>query len=51
VGTREIAFKGIDEFAKYVEVNAGREIRLWVYNIDQEVVREVALTPKGDWGG
>ena len=34
LGTREIAFKSIDEFAKYVEVNEGQEIRLWVYNVD-----------------
>ena len=51
LGTRELAFKSIDEFAKYVEVNEGQQIRLWVYNVDQEVVREVALTPRRDWGG
>jgi len=32
LGTREIAFKSLDEFAKYVEVNLGQEIRLYVYS-------------------
>ncbi len=34
VGTRELCFKGLDDFAKYVEVNVNREIRLHVYNTD-----------------
>lgn len=34
VGTREIAFKNLEEFAKYVEVNQGSEIRLHLYNVD-----------------
>jgi C-terminal processing protease CtpA/Prc len=45
IGTREIAFKSLEEFAKYVEVNKGQEIRLWIYNIETESVREVPLTP------
>jgi hypothetical protein len=51
MGTREIAFKSIDDFAKYVEVNEGQEIKLWAYNVDHEIARKVALTPKRDWGG
>lgn len=51
IGTREIAFKSLDEFAKYVEVNQGTEIRLYLYNVDTEKVREVSLTPSRDWGG
>jgi hypothetical protein len=51
IGTREIAFKSLEEFAKYVEVNRGQEIRLWLYNVESECVREVALTPNTDWGG
>lgn len=50
VGTREIAFKSLDEFAKYIEVNVGQEIKLYLYNVDQERVREVHLTPK-QWNG
>ncbi|CDW86888.1 golgi reassembly stacking protein [Stylonychia lemnae] len=50
LGTREIAFKNLDEFAKYIEVNKGQEIRLHIYNVDQEQVREVPLTPK-QWKG
>jgi hypothetical protein len=34
LGTREICFKSLDEFAKYIEVNQGTEIRLHVYNVD-----------------
>ena len=50
LGTREIAFKSLEEFAKYVEVNKGQEIRLHIYNVEKEQVREVALTPK-EWNG
>ena len=50
IGTREIAFKNLDEFAKYVEVNQGQEIKLFIYNCEKETVREVALTPN-QWGG
>ena len=51
LGTREIAFKSLDEFAKYVEVNQEREIRLHLYNIETMKVREVSLTPTKSWGG
>ena len=51
MGTRELAFKSLDEFAKYVEVNEGREISLHVYNVETERVREVTLIPKRGWGG
>jgi len=51
IGTREIAFKNLEEFAKYVEVNRGQEIRLYMYNVETESVREVALAPNNAWGG
>jgi GRASP55/65 PDZ-like domain len=51
VGTKEIAFKSLEEFAKYVEVNQGTEITLHLYNLDSEKVREVTLTPSREWGG
>lgn len=51
VGTREIAFKSLEDFAKYVEVNKGQEIRLWLYNVESETMREVSLTPNDNWGG
>lgn len=35
LGTREICFKSLDEFAKYIEVNLNQEIKLHVYNVDQ----------------
>lgn len=34
IGTREICFKSLDEFAKYVDVNLYHEIKLYVYNVD-----------------
>lgn len=34
LGTREICFKSLDEFAKYIEVNLNQEIKLHVYNVD-----------------
>ena len=51
IGTREICFKSLDEFAKYIEVNEGREIRLNIYNTDTEKVREVVIIPRKGWGG
>lgn len=51
VGTREISFKSLDKFAKYVEINEGSLVTLHVYNTESEKVREVNLTPKRGWGG
>lgn len=51
MGTREIAFKSVEEFAKYVEVNEGQEIRLHMYNTSTETVREVTLIPNRSWDG
>lgn len=34
LGTREISFKNIDDFAKYIEVNQNQEIKLFIYNVD-----------------
>jgi C-terminal processing protease CtpA/Prc len=50
IGTREIAFKSLDEFAKYIEVNKGQEVKMYIYNVDQERIREVLLTPR-EWNG
>lgn len=41
LGTREICFKSLEEFAKYIEVNEGQELKLHVYNVETEQVREV----------
>ena len=51
LGTREICFKSLEEFAKLTEVNESREITLYVYNVDSEAVREVKITPSRTWGG
>lgn len=50
IGTREMSFTSLDEFAKYVQVNEGQEIRLFLYSKMTEKVREVALTPNRKWG-
>ncbi len=36
MGTREICFKSLEEFAKYIEVNEGSEVKLHVYNVESE---------------
>ena len=51
LGTREIAFKSLEDFAKYVEVNECKEIILHIYNTMSETVREVPLIPSWDWDG
>ena len=51
LGTREICFKSLDEFAKLVEVNESRELTLYVYNVDSETVRECKIIPSKTWGG
>lgn len=34
MGTREISFKSLEEFAKYIEVNEGTDVKLHVYNTE-----------------
>lgn len=51
LGTREIDFKSLEDFEKYIRVNEGNEIALHVYNTNDEKVREVLLTPNKGWGG
>lgn len=51
MGTREIAFKSVEDFAKYAEVNEGQEIRLHMYNTATETIREVSLIPNREWDG
>ena len=50
LGTREISFKSLDDFSKYIEININRSVILHVYSTVDERVREVELVP-GEWGG
>ncbi|CAJ0576190.1 unnamed protein product, partial [Mesorhabditis spiculigera] len=40
-----------DDLAALVQANEGRPLKLYVYNVDSDVVREVTLTPNSAWGG
>lgn len=51
LGTAELTFRNLQEFAKYVLVNKGQEIQLAVYNTDSEKVGFVKIVPRDDWGG
>jgi len=51
LGTSELTFKSLQEFAKFILVNKGREVQLAVYNIDTEKVGFVKIIPSSDWGG
>lgn len=40
-----------DDLIALVQANEGRPLKLYVYNVDSDAVREVALTPNSAWGG
>ncbi|PAV81114.1 hypothetical protein WR25_22371 isoform B [Diploscapter pachys] len=35
----------------FVQANEGKQVKLYVYNVDTDLVREVLLTPNSAWGG
>jgi hypothetical protein len=51
LGTSELTFKSLKEFAYYLQVNKGQEIQLAVYNTETELVGFVKITPNDTWGG
>ena len=51
VGTPEGTLHGEGGLGELVEDHLGRPLRLWVYNNEYDVTREVTLTPSRDWGG
>ncbi|CAB3405865.1 unnamed protein product [Caenorhabditis bovis] len=40
-----------DDLIALVQANEGKPLKLYVYNVDSDVVREVSLTPNSAWGG
>ena len=51
LGSPEGALHGEGGLGELVEDHLGRPLRLWVYNNEYNVTREVTLTPSRDWGG
>ncbi|CAI5447779.1 unnamed protein product [Caenorhabditis angaria] len=40
-----------DDLIALVQANEGKPLKLYVYNVDTDLVREVSLTPNSAWGG
>ncbi|KAK0428644.1 hypothetical protein QR680_010927 [Steinernema hermaphroditum] len=40
-----------DDLIALVQANEGKPVKLYVYNVDSDNVREVSLTPNSAWGG
>ncbi|EPB73635.1 GRASP55/65 family protein [Ancylostoma ceylanicum] len=40
-----------DDLIALVQANEGKPLKLYVYNVDSDIVREVSLTPNSAWGG
>lgn len=40
-----------DDFYSLVENSNHKELKLYVYNVDTDICREVNITPNSDWGG
>lgn len=51
LGTPEGALHGEAALGEVVDDFYGRPLRLWVYNNEYDVTREVTITPSRDWGG
>ena len=51
LGSPEGALHGEAGLGELVEDFIGRPMRLWVYNIEFDVTREVTVQPSRDWGG
>ncbi|VDD89363.1 unnamed protein product [Enterobius vermicularis] len=50
LGAESVLNTAEDLFA-HVQANEGKPIKLYVYNVDTDSVREVTLTPNSAWGG
>jgi hypothetical protein len=51
IGTSEGALHGESGLSELVEEHIGRPLRLYVYNNEYDVTREVEIRPSRDWGG
>ena len=51
LGVGDLLYDGPDEFGEIVLHNERRPVRLYVYSVRTEEVREVLITPDRGWGG
>jgi hypothetical protein len=51
IGSPDIALNSSDDFYHLMIHNQKKPVRLLVFNIDQEAVREAVVIPDFDWGG
>ncbi|KAK6206571.1 hypothetical protein LQW54_007641 [Pestalotiopsis sp. IQ-011] len=51
LGTPDAALHGEGGLGELVEDYIGRPLRLWVYNNEYNVTRELEIVPSRDWGG
>lgn len=51
LGSPEGALHGESGLSEIVEDHIGRPLRLWIYNNEYDVTREVTLQPSREWGG
>ncbi|KAI6241235.1 hypothetical protein M3Y99_00347400 [Aphelenchoides fujianensis] len=47
----ESVLQHADDLISLVQANIGKQVKLFVYNVDSDNVREVNLTPNDNWGG
>lgn len=40
-----------EDFFTLIEAHEGRQLKLYVYNVDDDTCREVVITPNNSWGG
>lgn len=40
-----------EDFFTLIEAHEGRQLKLYVYNVDDDTCREVVITPNNTWGG
>jgi len=51
LGTTEVMFRDMDELTEVVNLYMGTELKVYVYNIEAESIREVVIVPSTQWGG
>ncbi|CAG8463196.1 7446_t:CDS:2 [Racocetra fulgida] len=51
IGTPHEALRSENDFYELIEAHLGKPLRLYVYNADFDVCREVIIVPNHEWGG
>ncbi|CAJ1410737.1 unnamed protein product [Effrenium voratum] len=51
LGTTEVMFRDMDELSEVVNLYLGKELKIYVYNVETESIREAVLVPQTGWGG